>query len=152
MFVTFFVAYLDIDTAEIRYSNAGHNPFLIYRRSANSCELKRLKGPLLGIFRDGDYASHLQEYATSLEPGDLILQYTDGLNESANGDGELFNFDRIIEMGNEYASSGAKTLVTKLTEAERRFRGDAPQGDDITLLAMSVCELSHVHKDCQESF
>lgn len=138
MFVTFFLAYVDLDTGRVVYSNAGHNPLMIYRSKSGACELRKMGGPLMGVFKDNDYAPSLEEYETTLEPGDLLLQYTDGLNESTNDRGELFEFSRILEIGNAVAAQGARALVRRLAEAEREFRGSAAQADDITLLALSV--------------
>jgi sigma-B regulation protein RsbU (phosphoserine phosphatase) len=92
----------------------------------------------LGISPDDAFVQHLTEYSTRMNPGDLILQYTDGLNEATNELGEQMRFEGILRVCDEYAAQGAKALVCKLVEAERQFRGKLHQKDDITLLAMSA--------------
>jgi sigma-B regulation protein RsbU (phosphoserine phosphatase) len=138
MFVTFFVALLDSDTGEVVFSNAGHNPVLIYNGSGARAKLYKMDGPPMGSFPDHVFSGHLQEYRIAMAPGDLLLQYTDGLNESMNDHGERFRFDRILELANEHGGEGAESLIGQLVRAEAAFRGSAPQSDDLTLLAVSV--------------
>ena len=92
----------------------------------------------MGTFPDHVFADHLKEYRVDLEPGDMLLQYTDGLNESMNERGELFSLDRILSIADEHGHEGAEALVGRLVRAEATFRGSAPQSDDLTLLAVSV--------------
>jgi serine phosphatase RsbU (regulator of sigma subunit) len=138
MFVTFFVAILEGETGSVVFSNAGHNPVLLYNGDTDRARFFKMDGPPMGTFPDGVFAEHLREYRIDLTPGDLLLQYTDGLNESMNKNGEQFTLDRIIAISNEHGSEGAKSLVGRLVRAEAAFRGSAPQSDDLTLLAVSV--------------
>lgn len=136
MFVTFVVAILDVKTGEVVFSNAGHNPIVIYNHEPPRARLFKMDGPPMGVFPDHVFAEHLQEYRLNLNQGDVFLQYTDGLNESMNTKGEQFSINRIIEIANSCASEGAKTLVDRLVQTEIAFRGSATQSDDITLLAV----------------
>jgi sigma-B regulation protein RsbU (phosphoserine phosphatase) len=138
MFVTFFVAILDCDNGTVVFSNAGHNPVLIYNNESTRARLLKMDGPPMGTFPDHVFAGYLREYRLELGKGDVLLQYTDGLNESMNQRGELFSFDRILEIANSCAGDGAKTLVDRLVQAEIAFRGSAAQSDDITILAVSM--------------
>jgi serine phosphatase RsbU (regulator of sigma subunit) len=138
MFVTFFVAILDGETGSVVFSNAGHNPALIYDRETNRARFFKMEGPPMGTFPDHMFAEHLREYRLVLAPGDMLLQYTDGLNESMNVDGEQFTLDRILDIANEHGQEGAESLIGRLVRAEAVFRGSAPQSDDLTLLAVSV--------------
>ena len=92
----------------------------------------------MGTFPDHLFAEHLEEYRLTLNEGDVLLQYTDGLNESMNENGEQYSIDRIVEIANLCANEGAKPLVDRLVQTEITFRGSATQSDDITLLAISV--------------
>ncbi|UCG50487.1 MAG: SpoIIE family protein phosphatase [Candidatus Latescibacterota bacterium] len=138
MFVTFFIAKLNATTGRVVYSNAGHNPLVIYNRTKKRSEFHRMAGPPLGIFAASQFNTELSEYSIQMEPGSLILQYTDGLNESTNERGEQFSYERIVEICNEKASSGARSLIPHLIEAEQEFRCRSPQADDIALLALSA--------------
>jgi len=138
MFVTFFVAILDGKTGSVKFSNAGHNPAVIYDRQTGSARFFRMEGPPMGAFPDHVFAEHLHEYRIDLAPGDQLLQYTDGLNESMNESGEQFTLDRILDIANKHGHEGAESLVGRLVRAEAAFRASAPQSDDLTLLALSV--------------
>jgi len=138
MFVTFFVAILDGETGSVEFSNAGHNPVLLYKGNSHRAQFFRMEGPPMGTFPDDVLAEHLREYRFNMAPGDLMLQYTDGLNESMNENGEQFTLDRIVDIANAHGSEGAESLVGRLVRAEAAFRGSAPQSDDLTLLAVSL--------------
>jgi serine phosphatase RsbU (regulator of sigma subunit) len=138
MFVTFFVAILDGKTGSVVFSNAGHNPAVLYNHETRRARFFKMDGPPMGTFPDHMFAEHLREYRINLGPGDMLLQYTDGLNESMNEIGEQFSLARILSLANEHAHEGAESLIGRLVRAETAFRGSAPQSDDLTLLAVSV--------------
>ncbi|MEJ2721682.1 MAG: PP2C family protein-serine/threonine phosphatase [bacterium] len=140
MFVTFFIAYLNARSGRLVYSNAGHNPVVIFDPSRKRCSFHKMAGPPLGIFPPTEFDMEIEEYEIQLEPGALILQYTDGLNESMNTHGQQFSLNRILSECKRNAVSGAKTLVPCLIDAERKFRGDSPPADDVAVLALSVGE------------
>ncbi|MCK5407068.1 MAG: PP2C family protein-serine/threonine phosphatase, partial [Candidatus Krumholzibacteria bacterium] len=138
MFVTFFVAILDSESGSVVFSNAGHNPAVIFNHETLRARFFKMEGPPMGTFPDHVFAEHLHEYRIDLDSGDMLLQYTDGLNESMNENGEQFTLDRILNIVDEHACEGAESLVGRLVRAEAAFRGSAPQSDDLTLLALSV--------------
>lgn len=138
MFVTFLIAVFDGETGSVVFSNAGHNPVVIYDRSSDQARFFRMAGPPMGTFPDEYFAEHIEEYDLVLRPGDMFLMYTDGLNESMNTRGEQFSLNRIMEIANRHASKGAASTVDRLVEAEKAFRGIVPRYDDITLLAVSM--------------
>jgi serine phosphatase RsbU (regulator of sigma subunit) len=138
MFVTCFVAILDGDTGTIVFSNAGHNPVLLYDHKTQRARFFKMEGPPLATFPDEVFGEHLHEYRVVLSPGDMLLQYTDGLNESMNDIGEQFTLDRVLGIANKHGHRGAMSLVGHLVRAEAAFRGSAPQSDDLTLMAVSA--------------
>lgn len=138
MFVTFFVAYLDTRSGAVRYSNAGHNPLLVFKSANSRCTTHKMRGYPLGVFSDAEFVRGLEEYSVELDPGDVILQYTDGLSESVSPTGEQFGIERIAKIARANGSDGAKALVQELTKTESQFRGSRTQVDDITLLAVSA--------------
>jgi len=138
MFVTFFIGYLNSRNGRLVYSNAGHNPMVIYDPVKRRCEFHKMAGPPLGIFPPKQFDLEIEEYELHMTPGSLILQYTDGLNESMNSSGEQFTLDRIMSECRRNALSGPKTLMFCLVEAERKFRGAAAPADDIAVLALGA--------------
>lgn len=141
MFVTLFVARLDPARGELVYSNAGHNPLVIFDRPTKKCTLHRMSGPPLGVFPASVFNEQINEYRLRLRPGALVVQYTDGLNESTNEKGEQFGMERIVSVCDAYGSEGAAALVPRLAGAELSFRRSAPQPDDIAVIALGAKEL-----------
>jgi serine phosphatase RsbU (regulator of sigma subunit) len=137
MFVTLIYSILDVHTGKLTFANAGHNPLLHYKHRDARCTFLKMKGMPLGIIPERHFASQLGSYTLDLAANDLILQYTDGLNESRNKEGVLFDFSRILSTCNSHAIEGARALVSNLARAEQTFRDEIPQNDDITILALS---------------
>jgi serine phosphatase RsbU (regulator of sigma subunit) len=141
MFVTLFVGRLDPALGEFVYSNAGHNPLVIYDRALRKCSTHRMAGPPLGVFPAHTFNKQVQEYRLRMDPGAVVVQYTDGLNESANEKGELYGIERITAVCEAHASEGAAALVSRLARSEQAFRRGSPQPDDIALFALGAREL-----------
>ena len=128
MFITFFVGVLDLNTGLVRYLNAGHNkPFIV---SDTVTELPAKPNFPLGIDEGACYA--VREF--TLEEGDTLLLYTDGLTEAMNADEEMFGIERVeSQLKREY---DCKSQIQDLLKAVHQYVGDAPQSDDLTLLAI----------------
>jgi sigma-B regulation protein RsbU (phosphoserine phosphatase) len=146
MFVTLFVGILETKSGEFAYSNAGHNPLVIYDRHRKKCWFHKMAGPPLGIFPTRVFDKEIAEYRMRIEPGVLILQYTDGLNESTNGQGQRFGLERIMSICEAYGSDGATSLVPRLARAEQTFRKGSSQMDDIALLALGAKDTVALHQ------
>jgi len=130
MFASVFFGLLDPLSGELMYVNAGHEAPIIFRENGET-ELLDITGGVLGLF---GAANHGVETVT-LNRGDLIFSYTDGINEAKNIDGDQFTEERIYQsaVSNE---TGASDFLAIILNAVREFRGDALQSDDITMLAL----------------
>ena len=136
MFVTFFYGILDRLKATFTYTNAGHNPPVLLRARG---KVERLEegGMLLGFLSDQDYA----QAVVALEPGDVLVLFTDGITEAINPQAETredkyFGEEKFIEVlkanaGRSVADIQAAVLAA-ITDHTRR----APQSDDITLVVI----------------
>ncbi len=132
MFVSFIFMVLDTNTGELIISNAGHLPPIWYQRQRNSCQLIDLfSGIPLGILDEVEF----DEHAIQLEPGDMILLYTDGVTEAKNQNKEMFTLDRLEKLVN-YPRSHPQILIEEIVEKVKEFSGPIQQHDDITLLAV----------------
>jgi sigma-B regulation protein RsbU (phosphoserine phosphatase) len=138
MFVTMFVGMMDPEKRRIVFSNAGHNPLLIYGAESHLARFFKMDGVPLGAFPAASFDRTVRDYQIMLEPGDLILQYTDGLNEARTSGGRMFGMDRIRDLTTLYSKYGAPTVVEKLVAEVERFRDGAEQSDDITILAVGA--------------
>ena len=128
MFVTFFVGILDLSSGLMNYCNAGHNkPFIV---SDDITELPAKPDLPLGVLDEASYV--VREY--TLPPGTILFLYTDGLTEAMNEQREQFGRVRLIE--ELKSDEDCKGLIEKMTQAVHQFVNEAPQSDDLTMLAI----------------
>jgi sigma-B regulation protein RsbU (phosphoserine phosphatase) len=133
MFVTFFLCVLEISTGKLDCCNAGHNPPFILRRMQTIDRLGKVHGPPLGVFNGNPYASE----TVTLEPGDTILLYTDGVTEASNVAQELFDETRLLAALEECKMQSPKGITDIILAKATAFAGGAEQADDITILALN---------------
>ena len=132
MFVTVWLAVLEISTGRGVACNAGHE-YPGIRRSGGGFELLKYKhGMFAGISKKAKY----QNREFELHPGDSIFVYTDGVPEAKNTAEEMFREERLAATLNQDPDSGPEELIHRLKEAVDRFAGGAEQFDDITMLCI----------------
>lgn len=129
MFVTAVYAVLDLNTGELTYANAGHNPPLWTRR--DSLEKLARTGVALGASED----SRIEERTIRLEAGESLLFYTDGLTEAFNLEGDMFGEERLLRALGWQEAASADETIRAVESALDDFAGDAPPSDDLTMLA-----------------
>jgi sigma-B regulation protein RsbU (phosphoserine phosphatase) len=130
LFVTAFYGILDLDTGELRYANAGHNPPIIAPKEGAVSQLPVTGGIAMGVMPGLPYA----ENAVTLTPGDTLILYTDGISEAMDRDGQEFTEARLIGSLAESHRESVEIVMSSVIDAVHRFVGDAPQSDDITCL------------------
>jgi phosphoserine phosphatase RsbU/P len=138
-YATFFYAQYDPQQRLLSYVNAGHNaPVLLRGSAAASEEILRLEacGPVVGLLSDAEY----QQADLPIEPGDILLAFTDGISESMALTEEEWGEERMIACLCRHASLPADKLLTALMEEATRFAADAPQYDDMTLLVFKFSD------------
>lgn len=132
MFVTVFAARLDLATGELEYVNAGHNPTYHLTVEGRCAPLGGAPDPALGAVEDQGY----RPARLGLRRGDTLALYTDGVVEALNAHGEEFQIPRLEAYLAGCYGVPAATLVHGLVERVEDFAGDAPQYDDVTVLAL----------------
>jgi sigma-B regulation protein RsbU (phosphoserine phosphatase) len=139
MFVTLFAGVLDFSTGRLTYGSAGHDPPVFLDGGSSEVSLMVSEGaPVLGLMEDADF----NEQQMVLKPGDSLFLYTDGITEAMNTDNQLFGGERILETLRAEAPSTNARLEGVMT-AVRRFAGDAPQSDDITVMVLRYSAARH---------
>jgi serine phosphatase RsbU (regulator of sigma subunit) len=128
-FITFFFSVLDVNTGEISFANAGHNPPIIVR-SNGTAEMLEGGGPVLGILPAAPYS----EMHTRLDRDEMIVLYSDGVTEANNPNYDEFGEDRFMDVLKENRNQSAAAIVEAVTRALADFAAGAPQADDITLV------------------
>jgi sigma-B regulation protein RsbU (phosphoserine phosphatase) len=128
-FITFFFCVFDPATGELAYANAGHNPPILVRASGDA-EMLEGGGLVLGILSIAPYS----EMCATLQPGDMLVLYSDGVTEANNPDFEQFDEERLIAVLKAHRRDPPATIVEGVKKALIEFCAGAPQADDITLL------------------
>ena len=132
-FITLFYGILDVKKKTFTYTNAGHNFPLLLDKDSNSKTLEK-GGIILGISDNSVY----EEETVQLNPGDLLLLYTDGISEATNEKDEMFEEQRLLKILKDNQDLSAQNLSEKIVDSVLSFQGTIPQGDDITLVLVKT--------------
>jgi len=126
-FLTTFYGILGAD-GSLTYSNAGHNPPLLVSASG----IRRLDkgGVVLGLFEQASF----EEETVTLEKGDLIVAFSDGVTEAMNPDGEEFSDDRLLACANAHRGETPQQVLDALLGDVQAFCAGATQSDDVTVV------------------
>jgi len=131
MFVTAILAYYHFPTGRITYSNGGHNPALLIGSDGSCRELTQKHGPALGIRTGITYS----EDVDTLEPGQIIVLYTDGVTEASSPQDELFGLDRFTKLICSCTSLNLSQMFNQIDKYLTEFQ-QGNQFDDTTVLAL----------------
>jgi predicted membrane protein len=131
MFVTLFCGILDIKTGKMEYSNAGHNPPLLYKYGGEFDFMNIKSGFVLAAMEGFNYTTE----KISLQTGDTLFLYTDGITEAMNPEKKLFSNKRLKETLCLLKGKNVKEIITGVKREVKQFAGEEPQYDDITMLA-----------------
>lgn len=132
IFVTIFYGILDTRSGDLAYCSGGHNPPLILKENEGVESLDVSGGLVLGAMKDFDY--HTKK--TKLEPGDLVLLYTDGITEAMNRKNEEYGDTRLIDCIKKLRDKKLQEIVNIIVSSVKEFTDGAPQSDDLTILAL----------------
>lgn len=132
MFVTVWLGVMQISTGHMVCANAGHE-YPAIRRVGGQYELLHDKH---GFVLAGMEGSRYREYEITLEKGDSLFVYTDGVPEATNAENELFGTDRMLEALNQNPDAASEEVIRQVQKAMEVFVKQAPQFDDITMLSM----------------
>lgn len=130
MYVSMFYCCLDLQRFEATYVNAGHNPALFYQKRDKSLTTLDRTGMWLGVDSTSAYAQSV----ITMEKGDLILLYTDGVTDAMDQFEQDFGMDRLKEVLLMHADAGTDEILQSIMDAIHSFCGDIVPFDDITLV------------------
>lgn len=128
-FITLFFCILDGDTGELTFCNAGHNPPVI-ARADGTYQLLQGGGPVLGIVPSIEY----KEFHQKLNPGDVLVIYSDGVTEAINPAGEEFDTKGLAKAIVPFRRESARSIIEHVNDSVQTFTAGAPPSDDITLV------------------
>jgi sigma-B regulation protein RsbU (phosphoserine phosphatase) len=132
-FVTAFHAILDASNKTLSYSNAGHNPPLLMKANGETRFIEYGEQPL-GMFPETRY----HQYHLLLEPGDVLVLYTDGATEAESPEGEEFGRDRLARAVKESYQQTAREMIASLEMAVLEWTANAGANDDVTFFVIKA--------------
>ncbi|MCH6569582.1 MAG: SpoIIE family protein phosphatase [Acidobacteria bacterium] len=132
-FVTLFLFSFDAQ-GKGEYLGAGHNPVYLYRAATDEIEELHSEGLILGAFESVSYNSR----PLQLNPGDVLVVYSDGVTDAENPQGEMFEEERFLQVIQSNASAGVEVLKEKILEALDQFTEGMAQTDDITFVLIDA--------------
>lgn len=138
-FVTLFLGAYDAKNRTLSYTNAGHNPPMIYSKAgkgAGSIRQLQPSGAAIGLIEN----PQIELKTVQLAAGDVLLLYTDGVTEAFNPQGELYGAGRLAEFLMGKASHPVHDLVRELVQELETYTGGQPFRDDVTIIAGRVGE------------
>jgi sigma-B regulation protein RsbU (phosphoserine phosphatase) len=118
----------------VRLCGCGHERPLVFRARGGNVQAYDCGGIVLGVMPD--VGSLLNDIDISLEPGDQLLLYTDGVTEAMNSRHEQYSLPRLMRTFARHGHSSPRELVAAILDDLARHRGEAEVNDDITLIAL----------------
>ena len=138
MFVTLFMARVNLETRQMEYCNAGHNPIIVVPPDGNPYFLKAKPNLAIGLFEDFVYEAE----SLDLAAGTRLVLYTDGVNEAERADKNLFGNDRLLAWAGSAlvrnTATSDKDVVDSLYNEVLQYTEGNPQNDDITIMSISI--------------
>lgn len=131
MFATLFVGQYDYHSHTLYYANDGHAP-VIYRPAQGQAQLLAADAPPLGLLP----TNLAEQYSIAFQPGDLLIITSDGFSEAENNEGEMFGYERLLQLADDLATTNATEVIQKIYVTIDHFTGNHPQSDDQTLLVL----------------
>ncbi|MBR0257038.1 MAG: PP2C family protein-serine/threonine phosphatase [Synergistaceae bacterium] len=132
LFVTVWLGILEISTGHIIASNAGHEYPAVYRPGEGYTLYRTKQSPAVATMEGMTF----RESEMTLNPGDILYLYTDGVAEATNSSEELYGTGRMIEALNMTEGMTAEEILRTMKDSVDAFTGEAPQFDDLTMLAL----------------
>jgi len=131
-FITVFYGILEPEKNELVYSNAGHNPAIHLKAGNGEMTLLKNTGMPLGLYDDQDW----QQRKIQLDPGDLVVMYTDGVTDAQNPLNQLYGMERFSKTIQANRKCPPAELEKLVLEDIDRFLDGAPQPDDMAMVIL----------------
>lgn len=136
MFISMAYHVLEPGSGRVVMARAGHDPALWYHKATGQVEFLKPPGLAVGIDAGDVFERVTRDHEITLESGDCLLLYTDGVKEAIDGKEEEFGSERLSQVFRSAAVFGAEEVVIAVQRELKLFTGEAPQMDDITLVAI----------------
>lgn len=135
MFVTLFIGKINLETLEMEYCNAGHNPIITVSPDGNASLLHSKPNIAAGLFQDFPY----EKETLQLTHGSRLVIYTDGVSEAENGSKDQYGEQRMLDFsGSRPVSESSQDFISAFASDVAEFTAGAEQNDDITILSIKL--------------
>ncbi|MEN8260711.1 MAG: SpoIIE family protein phosphatase [Pseudomonadota bacterium] len=135
-FITMFYVRYDRENRRLNYANAGHVSPLLIHRGESACSKLDADGLVLGVKQGVSF----EEKRCSLEKGDMVFLYTDGITEVENKEGELFGTERLCDLLTRHALVPPQVLIDVVIKEMQDFCQSKSFNDDVTMVILKVRE------------
>ena len=130
MFASLFIGMLNPYTGKLAYVNSGH-PAPVVLKTAGQATLDPT-GPVIGAFSDSEF----EVRQITIEPGETVFAYTDGIPDAKDRNGNLFTKERLFEVLHRRSTTTAQALIRAINLTVQQHTADAAQFDDATMIAI----------------
>jgi sigma-B regulation protein RsbU (phosphoserine phosphatase) len=130
-FITFFFCELNMNSGELKYVNAGHNPPVVLDKKGNISRMES-SGLCLGMFPNAEYEAR----TITLDPRDISLLFTDGITESRNKENKEFGEEKLIKILKKNAKLSASDIIEQIQKEVETFTAGTEQMDDQTVVVI----------------
>ena len=120
----------------MEYSNAGHHPFIIFRKQSNKIETMDTEGLPVGIEPSARY----KQKNTTLNKGDIVIAYTDGIIEAMDTEGKQYGYDTLVNMVKSNTDCTTEELKNLINKDLEEFTRGAKQHDDQTMIIIKILQ------------
>ncbi len=134
MFVTAFYGVIDLRSGKLRYIRAGQDCPLLYRAGGSQPEILDADGRFLGMLPN----LALEEREIWLNPGDVLIAYSDGVTDAMNVENQPYGPERLAALLSGLRSASAEEICSAIFADVYKYRGEAPAFDDITALVLRL--------------
>jgi sigma-B regulation protein RsbU (phosphoserine phosphatase) len=138
IFVSLFYCVIDPLRRTMVYARAGHNPIIVHRNASHTIELLQPPGLAIGLEKGEVFERIMQQERVTIDSGDTLVFYTDGLTEGMNHGQEEFGETRLIEAIARAENGTALELLDRIRKAHKAFVGREDQHDDLTCVVIKI--------------
>jgi sigma-B regulation protein RsbU (phosphoserine phosphatase) len=139
-FITAVVGVMDFEANRMSLARAGHNLPLHFNAATGTTKWLNPKGLGIGMKKNPDFSSILEETTVSLGGEDLLLFYTDGITEAMNRQGREFGYERLEKILKEHAHMNVEDIKDRVLWHVSKFTEGVPMADDATMVIAKVTD------------
>lgn len=136
MFVTAEYGIIDLTTRSITLTSCGHNPAVLWRNKTGTCHYINPNGLALGITKGAVFEKTLKEATVTLNMGDKVILYTDGIVEAMDENQDMYGMKRMLARIRETANKSCSETIAAVIDDVKTFSKNEIQADDISMVAI----------------